>query len=227
MTQPSQKNTALEGLRAIAPTELKLYIVLLCLSGPSLEPVETSLSKLAYRTGLSYSTVHQAARRLCRKGHIKYRPGENQHRLSRFEIARLLAALRFGVAGQEATGAERSLKIGKKSPGSTKKREAVSVSNINLIKTDTTDYTDTPKGRKFIEDFRPRNKKEVLALEIAEALGDREGLALYLSYCKRYPESVILRAYGEAKEVPFRSIRKSRGALFTYLVQKYAAELEK
>jgi len=79
-------------------------------------------------------------------------------------------------------------------------------------------------NRKWIKNFRPKNRKETLALEIAESLNDRKNLGLYLSYIKRYPEAVIWKAYGEVKEKPFGKIKKSKGALFTYLVQKYAKE---
>jgi len=79
-------------------------------------------------------------------------------------------------------------------------------------------------NRKWIKNFKPKSRKEVLALEIAESLNDRKNLGLYLSYIKRYPETVVWKAYGEVKEKPFGEIKKSKGALFTYLVQKYAKE---
>jgi hypothetical protein len=62
----------------------------------------------------------------------------------------------------------------------------------------------------------------LLALDIATALDDLKGLALYLKYCRTYPQAVIFRAFADAKEIPLERIRKSRGALFTYLAKKYA-----
>jgi len=70
--------------------------------------------------------------------------------------------------------------------------------------------------------FRPRNKRELLALDLAEALNDHRGLALYLSYSKKYPEPLLRKVLGEVKEIPFEKIRKSRAALFNHLIQKYA-----
>ena len=69
--------------------------------------------------------------------------------------------------------------------------------------------------------FRPTSREELLAQDLAVALGDRRNLALYLSYARRYPESVLRGILGEAKEVPTTEIHKSRGALFNYLVRQY------
>ncbi len=70
--------------------------------------------------------------------------------------------------------------------------------------------------------FKPRNEKELLATDLAEALNDTKNLPLYLSYCNKYPEQLLRRVLGEVKELPQEKIRKSKGALFNYLVQKYA-----
>jgi DNA-binding transcriptional MocR family regulator len=72
--------------------------------------------------------------------------------------------------------------------------------------------------------FRPRTKTEQLALELAEALNDQNGLALYLSYTKKYPESFLRRILGVVKKIPNEKIKKSRGALFNHLIQKYAKQ---
>jgi hypothetical protein len=69
-----------------------------------------------------------------------------------------------------------------------------------------------------------RSKSTELAMDIAAALGDHKNLALYISYSKRYPASLLRRVLGEVKEIPPEKIKKSRGALFNYLVQKYAKE---
>lgn len=74
---------------------------------------------------------------------------------------------------------------------------------------------------KANQDFRPTNRQELLALDLAEALNDRQGLALYLSYAKRYPESLLRQVLGEVKEIPSEKIKKSRGALFNHIIQKY------
>ena len=72
--------------------------------------------------------------------------------------------------------------------------------------------------------FKPQTEKEVLAVDIAYKLNDLANIPLYISYANKYPETVLLKALGEALEVPQHKIKKTRGALFNHLVQKYARE---
>ena len=64
-------------------------------------------------------------------------------------------------------------------------------------------------------------KEELLARDLAAGLDDETNLAFYLSVCRRYPEEFLRRTYSQVKQVPEKKIKKSRGALFNYLVQKY------
>ncbi len=80
---------------------------------------------------------------------------------------------------------------------------------------------------KLFNRFKPRTREELLAKDLAKALKDRKGFPLYLSYSKRYPESLLRKVLGEVKEIPDTRIRKSRGALFNHLIQKYAKESSK
>lgn len=68
------------------------------------------------------------------------------------------------------------------------------------------------------------DKKQLLALELADALNDRKSLALYIAYSRRYPEKLLRKALTEAKDVPSAKIKKSRAALFNHLVQKHAQQ---
>jgi DNA-binding Lrp family transcriptional regulator len=74
------------------------------------------------------------------------------------------------------------------------------------------------KSKRFI----PQSRTELLACDLAEALNDRQTLSIYLLYTKRYPEDLLRRILGEVMEVPDKQIKKSRAALFHYLVQIYA-----
>ncbi len=80
---------------------------------------------------------------------------------------------------------------------------------------------------KLSNRFKPRTREELLAKDLAKALKDRKGFPLYLSYSKRYPESLLRKVLGEVKEIPDTRIRKSRGALFNHLIQKYAKKTSK
>jgi hypothetical protein len=65
-------------------------------------------------------------------------------------------------------------------------------------------------------------RQELLAWDLARSLDDPAGIKLYRAYSQRYPERLLRRALAGAAEVPAHKINKSRGALFTYLVQHYA-----
>jgi biotin operon repressor len=94
--------------------------------------------------------------------------------------------------------------------------------NINNIDMKHKKSSNPKRNSYSFEGFKPGSREELLALDLADALNDRKGLALYLSYARKYPESVLRRILGEVKEVPYARIRKSRAALFNHLVQQYA-----
>jgi len=64
-------------------------------------------------------------------------------------------------------------------------------------------------------------KEELLALDIAETLGSHDRIELYLSFAGRYPESFLRETLSRVKQTPDRQIKKSRAALFAYLVRQY------
>jgi len=71
-------------------------------------------------------------------------------------------------------------------------------------------------------DLDLKNKDKLLACKICKALKDDNNLALYLSYTKKYPEEIIRRAFDQVNKTPLNKIKKTKGALFTYLVKHYA-----
>lgn len=64
-------------------------------------------------------------------------------------------------------------------------------------------------------------KEELLARDLAEGLNDKENLNFYLWASRKYPEGLLRKTYSQVKQVPEKKIRKSKGALFNYLIQKY------
>ena len=74
---------------------------------------------------------------------------------------------------------------------------------------------------EWIQSFKPQTKEELLALDLARALDDLPNLACYISLAKKYPEYLIRRTLAIVKNVPAEKIRKSRGALFNFLVKKH------
>ena len=74
------------------------------------------------------------------------------------------------------------------------------------------------------EHFKPQTREELLAADVAEALGDRAGFPYYLTIARRYPESHIRAVLRQVTEVPAERIRTSRGALFNWLIHHYDAD---
>ncbi len=62
-----------------------------------------------------------------------------------------------------------------------------------------------------------------LAHEIAERLNDPEALSLYLSYTQQFPHEKLRELLNRVCSIPDRQIRRSRGALFTHLVNQQQA----
>jgi hypothetical protein len=98
-----------------------------------------------------------------------------------------------------------------------------SVRKNNNIDIDDENYSE-PDLSTFKE-FRPRNRQELLALDLADALDDRKGLPFYLFLARKYPESLLRKVLSQVKEIPERKIKKGRGALFNYLIRKHAQEI--
>jgi len=94
----------------------------------------------------------------------------------------------------------------------------------NILKNDTDkDNLSNPSSHNPERPISVDNK-ELSAMDIATILDDRHNLALYVSYSKRYPSFLLKKVLDEVRKTPIGKIKKSRGALFNYLVQKYAKE---
>ena len=111
------------------------------------------------------------------------------------------------------------------------KTQVSNIGNSGVIYFDTNDNNitrnnndinnDDKKMKKYEKEFIPRTREELLAYDLSQALNDRNGLALYLSYSKRFPESLLRQTLGEVMEIPQEMIKKSRAALFNYLISKH------
>jgi len=63
--------------------------------------------------------------------------------------------------------------------------------------------------------------QQQLAIEIAETLKDHDSLTLYQQFTERYSEEFLRRILDRVLSIPKDRIRKSRGALFTFLVNQH------
>jgi hypothetical protein len=71
-------------------------------------------------------------------------------------------------------------------------------------------------------EFKPSNDTDKLALEIATALGEPKKIPLYRMVCENRSEELVRRALTGALKTPQDKVRKSRSAIFFYLLNKYA-----
>jgi len=60
-----------------------------------------------------------------------------------------------------------------------------------------------------------------LAHEIAERLNDPDALSLYLNYAQQYPHEKLRELLNRVCSIPEKNIKRTRGALFTFLVGQY------
>ena len=78
-----------------------------------------------------------------------------------------------------------------------------------------------------VENQSRPTKREHLAFMIADAFNDLGQIKLYVNYCKKHPLTLIHRAFAEAKSYPEARIKKSRAAIFFYLLKTYAHKIDK
>lgn len=69
--------------------------------------------------------------------------------------------------------------------------------------------------------FIPKTAADALALEIARAFSDEVRLPFYRQVCTAHSNGLVYRAYREALAMPSHQIKKSRRALFIYLIRQY------
>jgi hypothetical protein len=65
------------------------------------------------------------------------------------------------------------------------------------------------------------SKEIQLAEDIAEALHDPDALSLYLSYAHEVPHEKLRELLAKVCSIPDDKIKRTRGALFTYLVGQH------
>jgi len=59
-----------------------------------------------------------------------------------------------------------------------------------------------------------------LAYELARALNDIESLPVYIGFAEKYQEPFLRKVLQKVMSVPDEKIKRTRGALFTYLVKQ-------
>jgi len=93
--------------------------------------------------------------------------------------------------------------------------------NIDIDRENPPPPTSEPRS---LDGYGVKTKTELLALDLATTLDDIQALPLYISYARKYPEHFLRRILGVVKEIPPEKVKRSRGALFNYLVQKHGRQ---
>jgi hypothetical protein len=65
------------------------------------------------------------------------------------------------------------------------------------------------------------SKEEKLAQELADTLSDQESLPFYRDLVLKYSETFLREKLKKVMSIPQDQIRKTRGALFTYLINQH------
>jgi len=194
----------------VSATGIAVYNVLASLANRS-QSCFPSQKYIAERLGCSRATINKTIKVLEANGLITVEKRSRYHCIYRL--------LRVSCqAGETRMSKGRSSEAVQ---GDTNDNKSVRMNNNIDI-----DY-ENPSGPDLstFKEFRPRNRQELLALDLADALNDRKGLPFYLFITRKYPESLLRRVLGQVKEIPERKIKKGRGALFNYLIRKHAQEI--
>ena len=204
MTQPKPQSKAV--LRFERPSEAVVYWALENLCGGAGGRYMLALPKLVQQCGLAVSTTNRAVLSLTKQGLIQYHRGYNQSRPSIFEIP-------LPHTGEKVSSKHTARpKIGIPNPN-----DSDSINNISIGDNDR-------RGVHKQNEESESTNMERLACQVADGLDDRKNLRLYQSYCRRYSADIILKAFARAKEPSPDKIKKSRGALFNFLVQLYGGK---
>lgn len=91
--------------------------------------------------------------------------------------------------------------------------------NLRISKSDTSVRHLLNQGKGKGEKVRQRGNEELLARDLAIALGEPDEYELYLSLTQSYPEPFLREMLSKVNQTPRHKIKKNRAAYFTYLVR--------
>ena len=156
---------------------------------------------VAKHLGCSRNTIHRAIKKL-EDTHLITREKRNRYHC----VYTLLDVSRNGGELQMSTGRASDV-----THGDTNNTKVKRMNN------------DTLRSQKnnFFSSRHLITKEELLAMDIAQTLGEGNNLKVYSAYAHKYPESFLRQMLSEVKRTPNCKIKKSRGALFAYLIRHY------
>jgi DNA-binding transcriptional ArsR family regulator len=174
---------------------MAVYSTLACFADAKTQSCFPSRNAIARLLGVSQRTVTRKIRLLKQVGLVRVVKARGLYRYFLLKLPQDWTAETPGVDSRDHPDWTR-----------------VSTSNNNqLIKIN----NNNDMGIKF------KRRDELLAMELSEALNDRQGFKRYLALARRYSESLLRRTLSEVKAVPEEKIKKGRAAFFNYLIRKH------
>ncbi len=206
---------------------LFLYLVLHAKRGTGF--VARKQATIASDMGISLWTVRTWMRRLRDTGYI------TSQRTGRATVIRILRWRGLGQshADQMGTGMPiRWAETQRSDAGESRKREHLSgefahvtTSNESLLTRsllqEQSGGRSSPSPTMTSEETAEKAREELLAADLAAGLDDPGGLRRYRAHAHRHPEVLLRRLLSEARAVPENKIKRSRAALFTYLLNQH------
>jgi DNA-binding transcriptional MocR family regulator len=157
---------------------------------------------MAERLGYSRSTMSRAIK--CLEEHRLIR----KEMRSRYHCVYQLLRVRCGVGETQMSTAGNSDVIQE----DTNKTKLTRINNNVVV---------SVSQKKLPTERRPLTREELLALDISEVLDDQRNIKQYLHFARKFPESILREFLSQVKQTPPEKIKKSRAALFVYLVKQY------
>jgi DNA-binding Lrp family transcriptional regulator len=191
--------------KRIGPSGIAVYNVLASYADSKTQTCFPTRKTIARVLGLSRKTVTRKILMLQELGLISIEKAGISYRYLLLEPSK---------KGTNQTSGRENNNTSQGTPENTNNNQRSNINNNN-------ERSDKLKG------FTPHSRTELLACDLSEALSDRQTLSIYLLYAKRYPENLLRKILGQVMEIPDEQIKKSRAALFHYLVQKYAPKSSK
>ncbi|RKZ28716.1 hypothetical protein DRQ36_10040, partial [bacterium] len=168
--------------------------------------LKTSSAKIAEETGLYELTVRAWLRHLERS---KYIATEGKWQ-----------AIEIKIADWKSTSNAQEIARNGKSAVNISKTNAIDKSD-NRIRSDKDDKSDELINVYKKNDIDRGIPKKLTPEYIAEAFDDEDNIAFYVFAFENYGKRIIRKAFERVQYLPSSKIKKSRGALFNYLLKKY------
>ncbi|MFH2068279.1 MAG: hypothetical protein ABII89_02290 [Candidatus Omnitrophota bacterium] len=215
-------------------TSVWLFLYLLVTADSQTGTLVKTYAEISRETGRKEKTVRKWMHNLVRKGYVtvKRRRGSLSVSIKRWKsfdncpdqgITRKENAPKRVINLLQLGQIQKEQKTPKSLYSSRKTRKEGSFTDKRNVIRDNNNIVNVKEPISF-KDYSPKTSEELLALDLAQSLNDLKSLNFYLSVSGKYPEELLRRICNQVKEIPTEKIKKSKGALFTYLLKNTVGE---